>query len=59
LYAENKAVNLVQPLGSNEPYEPEFIIVSSGQESKLHPSIMKKSGIIEYYQKIKLFCYSN
>jgi hypothetical protein len=42
LYAENKAVNLVQPLGNNEPYEPEFIIVSSGQESKLHPSIMKK-----------------
>jgi len=24
LYAENKAYNLVQPLGNNEPYEPEL-----------------------------------
>ena len=42
LYAENQAIEFVQPLGNNEPYEPEFIIVSQGQESKLHPSIMKK-----------------
>jgi hypothetical protein len=42
LYAENQAIEFVQPLGNNEPFEPEFIIVSQGQESKLHPSIMKK-----------------
>ena len=38
---ENKTVSFVQLAQNNKPSEPELIIVSHNQESKLHPSIKK------------------
>ncbi|KPA15076.1 Transposase, Rhodopirellula-type [Candidatus Magnetomorum sp. HK-1] len=42
LLNEAKDVSFVQPARNNKPSEPDFVIVSPNQESKLHPSIMKK-----------------
>jgi len=41
-YPESKTLSIAQPARTNEPSEPGFTIVSPCQESKLHPSIMKK-----------------
>ena len=37
-----KVLSIAQLARKSEPSEPEFIIVSPGQESKLHPIMMKK-----------------
>ena len=42
LFKENKAVSFDQLARNTKPSEPELIIISHNQESKLHPSIMKK-----------------
>jgi len=42
LYTEYKSIELSQPLGNSKPSEPGCVIIASNQESKLHPSIMKK-----------------
>ncbi|ETR71203.1 MAG: hypothetical protein OMM_02664 [Candidatus Magnetoglobus multicellularis str. Araruama] len=41
-HTESKALSIAQPASKSKPSEPVIIIVSIDQESKLHPSIMKK-----------------